>query len=92
MLRIPGWWNVEVQKAIKEKIDCFKCLYLDRSATNMEKFKQAQKDAKRAVSEARGRAYEDLYQRLSMKEGERDIYNTISYCTYKVIQFELNLI
>jgi hypothetical protein len=26
------------------------------------------------VSEERGQAYEDLYQRLDMKEGERDIY------------------
>jgi hypothetical protein len=34
----------------------------------------AKKAAKRAVSEARGRAYEDLYQRLDTKEGERDIY------------------
>ena len=34
----------------------------------------AKKAAKQAVSEARGRAYEDLYQRLGTKEGERDIY------------------
>ena len=26
------------------------------------------------MSDARGRAYEDLYQRLGTKEGERDIY------------------
>ena len=39
----------------------------------MEKYKVAKKAAKRAVSEARGRAYEDLYQRLNTKEGERDI-------------------
>ena len=32
------------------------------------------KAAKRAVSEARGRAYEGLYQQLDIKEGERDIY------------------
>ena len=30
--------------------------------------------AKRAVSEAKGRAYEDLYQRFSTKKGENDIY------------------
>ncbi|XP_073355151.1 uncharacterized protein [Aegilops tauschii subsp. strangulata] len=34
----------------------------------------AKKAARRAMSEARGRAYEDLYQRLGTKEGERDIY------------------
>ena len=49
-------------------------LYLDRSADNIEKYKMAKKAAKRAVGEARGRAYEDLYQLLGTKEGERDIY------------------
>ena len=34
----------------------------------------AKKTAKRAVSKAKGRAYEDLYRRLSTKEGEKDIY------------------
>ena len=34
----------------------------------------AKKIAKRAVSEAKGRAYEDLYRRLSTKKGEKDIY------------------
>ena len=39
----------------------------------MEKYKVAKKTAKRAVSVANGRAYEDLYQHLSTKEGD-DIY------------------
>ena len=64
------WWNDDVQKAIKEKKDCFRRLYLDRSADNIEKYKMAKKAAKQAVGEARGRAYEDLYQRLGTKEGE----------------------
>ena len=68
------WWNDDVQKALKKKKDCFRRLYLDRSADNIEKYKMAKKAAKRAVGEARGRAYEDLYQRLGTKEGERDIY------------------
>jgi hypothetical protein len=29
------WWNDDVQKAIKEKKDCFRSLYLDRSADNI---------------------------------------------------------
>ncbi|KAK1666393.1 hypothetical protein QYE76_054552 [Lolium multiflorum] len=73
------WWNDEVQKVIREKKDCFRCLYLDRSAANMEKYKVAKKAAKRAVREARGRAYEDLYQRLNTKEGERDIYKMAKF-------------
>ena len=34
----------------------------------------AKKTAKRAVGEAKGRAFEGLYQRLNTKEGEKDIY------------------
>jgi len=41
---------------------------------NIKKYNVAKKTTKRAVSEAKGRAYEDLYQRLSTKEGEKDIY------------------
>ena len=68
------WWNEDVQRAIKEKKECYKRLFLDRSADNIEKYKVAKKIAKRAVSEAKGRAYEDMYQRLNTKEGEKDIY------------------
>ena len=67
------WWNKDVQKAIKEN-ECYKRLYHDRCANNIEKYKVAKKTAKRAVSEAKGQAYEDLYQRLSTKKGEKDIY------------------
>ena len=49
-----------MQKAIKEK-ECYKRLYHDRCANSIEKYKVAKRTAKRAVSEAKGRAYEDLY-------------------------------
>ena len=49
-------------------------MYHDRSVDNIEKYKVAKKTVKRAVSVAKGRAYEDLYQHLSTKEGEKDIY------------------
>jgi hypothetical protein len=50
-------------------------MHLDRSADNVEWYKVAKKTAKRAVSEARGWMYDGLYQRLGMKEGEKDIYS-----------------
>jgi hypothetical protein len=43
----------------------------------------AKKVAKRAVSEAKGRAYEGLYQKLSTKEGEREIYKMARFCERK---------
>jgi hypothetical protein len=63
-----------VQKAIKEKKECFKCMHLDRSVDNVERYKVAKKTAKQTVSQVRGRMYDGLYQRLSTKEGEKDIY------------------
>jgi hypothetical protein len=68
------WWNEDVQKAIKDKKECYKCLHHHRSEDNIQKYKAAKKNAKKAVSEARGRAYEDLYQKRRTKEGEKDIY------------------
>ena len=62
------WWTEDVQKAIKEKKECY------RSAVNIKSYKVAKKTAKRAVSEAKGRAYDDLYRRLSTKEREKDVY------------------
>ena len=62
------------KRLLRKKKECYKCLYHDRRANNIEKYKVTKKTAKRAVSEAKGQAYEDLYRRLSTKEGEKDIY------------------
>jgi hypothetical protein len=68
------WWNEKVQNAIKEKKECFRRMHLDRTVENVERYKVANKTTKRAVSESRGQMYDGLYQRLGMKEGEKDIY------------------
>ncbi|WVZ81055.1 hypothetical protein U9M48_028481 [Paspalum notatum var. saurae] len=48
------WWsNEDVQKALKE--ECYKRVFHD-STDNIERYKVAKKTAKRAVSEAKGRA------------------------------------
>jgi hypothetical protein len=67
------WWNEKVQTAMKEKKDCFRHMHLDRSVDNVERYKVAKKTTKRAVSKVRGQIYDGLYQRLGMKEGEKDI-------------------
>jgi NAD-specific glutamate dehydrogenase len=59
-----------VQKVIKEKKECFRRVYLDRSADIVERYKVEKKTANRLVSEARGQMYDGLYQQLGMKEGE----------------------
>jgi hypothetical protein len=67
------WWNEKVQNAIKEKKECFRRMYPDRSVDNVEQYKVVKKTAKRAVSEVRGQMYDGLYQWLGTKEGEKDI-------------------
>ena len=70
-----------MQRAIKE--ERFKCLHLDKSAANIEGYKLAKRIAKRVVSVANGKAYDDLYQRLGMKEREKDIYRMARICERK---------
>jgi hypothetical protein len=48
------WWIEDVQKAIKEKKECYMSLFHDKSAVNIERYKVTKKTAKRAVSEAKG--------------------------------------
>ncbi|KAJ1268001.1 hypothetical protein BS78_07G103100 [Paspalum vaginatum] len=57
------WWNEDVQRAL-----------IRRRKNNIERYKVPKKIAKRAVSEAKGREYNDLYQRLSTNEEEKDVY------------------
>jgi hypothetical protein len=52
-------------------------MHLDRSADNIELYKVAKKAAEQTVSEVRGQMYDGLYQRLGMKEGEKDIYRMV---------------
>lgn len=68
------WWNEDVQKAIKEKKECYKSWFQDRSASILEKYKEAKRNARQAVSGARGKAYDKLHQKLGTKEGEMEVY------------------
>jgi hypothetical protein len=63
-----------VQKAIKEKKECFRRILLDMSVDNIERYKVVKNTAKRTVSEVRSQMYDGLYQRLGTKEGEKYIY------------------
>ena len=40
------WWNEDVQKALKEKKERYKCVFYDRSTDNIERYKVAKKFAK----------------------------------------------
>jgi hypothetical protein len=68
------WWNDEVQKTINEKKKYYKRLHHDKSDENIQKYKEARRNAKKAMSEARGQTYTELYRKLYTKEGENDVY------------------
>jgi hypothetical protein len=68
------WLNDDVQKAINEKKECYNRLYQNRSDENIQKYKEAGRNTKKAVSEARGQAYTELYRKLNTKETENDVY------------------
>ncbi|KAI8524934.1 hypothetical protein RHMOL_Rhmol13G0188300 [Rhododendron molle] len=68
------WWNDEVQTMIKAKKECFKKWQKDRNEKNFQGYKQASKEAKKAVREAKLKAYENFYDRLDSKDGEKIIY------------------
>jgi hypothetical protein len=68
------WWNEKVQNTIKENKKCFRRMHLDSSMDNVERYKVVKKTTKRAVSEVRGQMHDELYQRLGMKEWDKDIY------------------
>jgi hypothetical protein len=68
------WWNDDVQKTINEKKECYKRLHHNRSDKNIQKYKEARRNAKQSVSEARGQAYTELYRKLDTKVDENDVY------------------
>ena len=68
------WWNEEVQEKVRNKKNCFKAIHLDNSSDNWEKYRLAKREAKKAVSDARAKAYEGFYKELGTKAGEQRIY------------------
>eukprot|EP00262_Sarcandra_glabra_P012088 TRINITY_DN3039_c0_g2_i3.p1 TRINITY_DN3039_c0_g2~~TRINITY_DN3039_c0_g2_i3.p1 ORF type:complete len:402 (+),score=55.32 TRINITY_DN3039_c0_g2_i3:275-1480(+) len=67
------WWNADIQKSIAEK-KCFKEWQKTRTMDDLERYKLAKREAKKAVSKVKYEAYDNLYTRLGTKEGEKEIY------------------
>jgi hypothetical protein len=65
------WWNEKVQNAIKKKKERFRRMHLDRSVDNVERYKEAKKTVKRAVSEAMGRCMMDYTSGWVRRKGRR---------------------
>jgi hypothetical protein len=70
---------------IKEKKGCYRYMHHDKSVDNIKKYKDSKEDRK-ATSKC-GKGYEDLYQRSSTKEGEKDIYRMARIRERKAMDF-----
>ncbi|XP_071739679.1 uncharacterized protein [Rutidosis leptorrhynchoides] len=76
-----SWWiNDEVQTKValkqlrfRELIRCREGTCDDRTRAE-ERYKEANREAKKAVARAKDKAYEDWYRKLDSKEGANDIY------------------
>ena len=78
MDRESWWWNDEIKTKVKTKQENFKRWMTttdeQERVQRREEYRSAKMEAKKAVSEAKTRAYEAMYRRLDTKEGEQDIY------------------
>ena len=72
--RETWWWSEKIQNTIRAKRDCFKAWQTNKNNQTLEAYKIAKKRAKRIVSEAKSKAYEELYNKLGTREGEKDIF------------------
>ncbi|PWA76137.1 cleavage/polyadenylation specificity factor, 25kDa subunit [Artemisia annua] len=78
--RESWWFCEEVQSKVTEKQSRFRELLLSRGGNLAdrvdaeEKYKAAKREAKKAVAQAKDKAYEALYKNLNSKEGVNDIF------------------
>ncbi|KAK3508314.1 hypothetical protein QTP70_020508 [Hemibagrus guttatus] len=68
------WWNEEVQDSIQRKRLAKKKWDMDRTEENRQEYKELQCRAKREVSKAKQKAYDELYTMLDTREGQKDLY------------------
>ncbi|XP_076905767.1 uncharacterized protein LOC143561624 [Bidens hawaiensis] len=72
------WWNEDVQSKSKDKQHSLTDLLRRKNEGECwrlrEKYKNARREAKKAVTEAKNTAYRRMYARLETKEGEHDMF------------------
>ena len=65
------WWDQQVQEAVKAKKEAFKNWRTSGSEVDKEIYKEYRKTAKISVTKAKDLAYEDMYDKLNTREGQR---------------------
>ena len=68
------WWNSKVQESVQRKRLAKKRWDSERTEENRLEYKKRTREVKREVAKAKHKAYEEWYDRLDTKEGEKDLY------------------
>ncbi|KAK9148382.1 hypothetical protein Scep_007139 [Stephania cephalantha] len=68
------WWNEDVQRAIKTKREMYRKIPKCQDEDVYNQYREARKQAKKVVSQAKTNFMEDLYTRLGNRDGEKYIY------------------
>ena len=66
------WWNEDVQTIVKTKRTSYKTWQQSRKEEDFERHKYVMKEAKKVTRDAKFKAYDDLYDKLGTKDGEKD--------------------
>ncbi|XP_034047688.1 collagen alpha-2(V) chain [Thalassophryne amazonica] len=72
--RETWWWSKEVQETIKNKKEAYKSWQRSGGDDKRNAYKEAKREAKRAVAKAKKEVWKDWYDNLETKEGEKKIY------------------
>ena len=68
------WWEESVQSALKEKKLAFKEWKTLRTEELLSIYKKAKKASRRAVAISKAKKYDEVYEKLGTREGEKGIY------------------
>ena len=68
------WWNEEVQEVIQRKRLAKKKWDRERTEVSKQEYDEMKRMTKREVAKAKQNAYDELYERLDSKEGEKEMY------------------
>uniref|UniRef100_A0A914WZU0 Endonuclease/exonuclease/phosphatase domain-containing protein n=1 Tax=Plectus sambesii TaxID=2011161 RepID=A0A914WZU0_9BILA len=68
------WWNVDVQEAVQKKKVAFKHWQRSLLPEDRRAYMEAKRAVKQTIAAAKSAHYEDMYQKLSTREGEKAVY------------------
>ena len=68
------WWDEEVQESIRKKRLAKKRWDIQRYEESKQEYKEMRREAKKGVAKAKSKAYDELYEGLDTKEGEKTLY------------------